>query len=56
MHDAGVPGTKIDMAELFMQTTISVAAGRFQMTHADAEMLDSKKMTREEYFVRKVIY
>ena len=56
MHDAGVPGTKIDMAELFMKTTIGVTAGRFQMTHADAEMLDSKKMTREEYFVRKVIY
>src|SRR5207247_5005698 len=51
MHDAGVPGTKIDMAELFMKTTIGVTAGRFQMTHADAEMLDSKKMTREEYFV-----
>src|SRR5262249_33793252 len=56
MHDAGVPGTKIDMAELFMKTTIGVAAGRFQMTHADAELLDSKKMTREEYFLRKVIF
>jgi len=56
VHDAGVPGTKIDMAELFMQTTIGVAAGRFQMTHADADTLDSKKMTREEYFIRKVIY
>jgi len=56
VHDAGVPGTKIDMAELFMQTTIGVAAGRFQMTHADADTLDSKKMAREEYFIRKVIY
>ncbi|HYS54543.1 MAG TPA: hypothetical protein VER58_12365 [Thermoanaerobaculia bacterium] len=56
MHEAGVPGTKIDMAELFMQTTIGVAAGRFQMTHADAETLDSKKMTREEYFIRKVVF
>ena len=44
------------MQKRTMKTTIGVTAGRFQMTHADAETLDSKKMTREEYFVRKVIY
>jgi hypothetical protein len=39
-----------------MKTTVMQAAGRFQMNRADAQALDSKSMTREDYFVRKVIY
>ena len=55
-HNAGVPGTQIDMVELFMKTTVGQAAGRFQMTSADAQVLDTKSMTPQDYFVRKVIY
>ncbi|MDQ6801108.1 MAG: hypothetical protein M3041_09755 [Acidobacteriota bacterium] len=56
MHNAGVPGAQIDMVELFMKTTVGQAAGRFQISRADAQVLDSKSMTPQEYFVRKVIY
>jgi hypothetical protein len=56
MHNAGVPGAQVDMVELFMKTTVGQAAGKFQMTRADAQGLDSKSMTREDYFIRKVIY
>jgi hypothetical protein len=56
MHNAGVPGAQIDMVELFMKTTVGQAAGRFQMNRADAQILDSKSMTPQDYFVRKVIY
>lgn len=55
-RNAGVPGVQIDMVELFMKTTTGGAAGRFQMTRDDAAALDSKQMTREDYFIRKVIY
>ena len=56
VRNAGIPGAQVDMVELFMKTTTGGASGRFQMTRADAEALDAKKMTKEEYFVRKVIY
>ncbi|HEY8184312.1 MAG TPA: hypothetical protein VII32_18860 [Thermoanaerobaculia bacterium] len=56
MHNAGVAGVQVDMVELFMKTTVGQAAGRFQMTRADAQVLDSKSMTPQDYFVRKVIY
>lgn len=55
-RNAGVPGAQIDMVELFMKTTTGGAAGRFQMTRDDALALDNKQMSREDYFVRKVIY
>jgi hypothetical protein len=55
-HNAGVIGAQVDMVELFMKTTVGLAAGRFQMTRADAQALESKSITREDYFVRKVIY
>jgi hypothetical protein len=51
-----MPGTPVDMAELFMKTTTGLAAGRFQMTRADAQALDTKSITPGDYFVRKVIY
>ena len=56
MRNAGVASAQIDMVELFMRTTTGGAAGRFQMTRDDAAALDGKQMTREDYFVRKVIY
>lgn len=56
MRNAFVEGAKIDMVELFMKTTTGGAAGRFQMSRADAEALLNKKVKREEYFISKVIY
>jgi hypothetical protein len=56
MHNAGVPGAQVDMVEIFMKTTVGQAAGRFQMTRADAQALDSKSTTPQDYFIRKVIY
>jgi hypothetical protein len=56
VHNAGVAGTQVDMVELFMKTTVGQAAGRFQMTRADADALDAKTVTPQDYFVRKVIY
>ena len=56
VRNAGVTGTQIDMIELFMKTTNGGAAGRFQMSRDDAQALDAKTMSLQEYFVRKVIY
>ena len=55
-RNAFVEGAKIDMVELFMKTTTGGAAGRFQMSRADAEALLNKKVRREDYFISKVIY
>jgi hypothetical protein len=55
-RNAFVEGAKFDMVELFMKTTTGGAAGRFQMSREDAEALLGKKVTREEYFISKVIY
>jgi hypothetical protein len=48
--------TPIEMVELFMRTTNGGAAGRFQMTKADALALDQKTISQHDYFVRKVLY
>lgn len=56
VRNAGMQGVQIDMVELYMKTTINGAAGRFQMTRADAEALTANKISQQEYFVRKVIY
>lgn len=55
-RNAGVDDVQIDMVELFMKTTTGGAAGRFQMTRADAEALTNKTISQQDYFVRKVIY
>lgn len=55
-NNAGIDGLKIDMVELFMKTTNGGAAGRFQMSHTDAEAINGKTTTIQDYFVRKVIY
>lgn len=56
VRNAGVDSANIQMVELFMKTTTGGAAGRFQMTRADAEALNNRTITQEEYFVRKVLY
>ncbi|HEX7191059.1 MAG TPA: hypothetical protein VF381_05740 [Thermoanaerobaculia bacterium] len=56
VRNAGVPGADIKMVELFMKTTVGGSAGRFQMTRDDAQALDSKQLSQQDYFVRRVIY
>jgi hypothetical protein len=56
VRNAGASGVQIDMVELYMKTTANGAAGRFQMTRADAEALQNRTISQQEYFVRKVIY
>jgi hypothetical protein len=56
VRNAGVEGAQIDMVELFMKTTTGGSAGRFQMSRADAEALDKRTISQQDYFVRKVIY
>lgn len=56
MRNAGVDGAQIDMVELFMKTTTGGSAGRFQMSRDDADALEKKLLSQQDYFVRKVIY
>jgi len=56
VRNAGVTGVRIDMVQLFMKTTNGGSSGRFEMTRADAEAIDAKKMTQQDYFVRHVIF
>jgi hypothetical protein len=56
VRNAGDPGVQIEIVELFMKTTNGGAAGRFQMTRDDAKALDERKITQQDYFIRKVIY
>lgn len=56
VRNAGEPNVRIDMVELFMKTTTGGSAGRFQMNRADAEALDKRTMSQQDYFVRRVIY
>ncbi len=56
VRNAGVDSANIQMVELFMKTTTGGAAGRFQMSRADAEALNNHTISQQDYFVRKVIY
>ncbi|HET7436325.1 MAG TPA: hypothetical protein VFN10_16565 [Thermoanaerobaculia bacterium] len=61
VRNGGVAGVNLDMVELFLKTTNGGAAGRFQMTRADAEALDkvppaARQNALQDYFVHKVIY
>jgi len=56
VRNANVDGARIDMVELFMKTSLGNSAGRFQMTRADAEAINNKTISQQDYFVRKVIY
>lgn len=51
-----VTKSQIDVVELFLKTIRGGSAGRFRMTRADAEAIDSKRITREQYFVQKVLF
>ena len=55
-RNAGVDNIQIDMVELYMGTTTGGTAGRFQMSRADADSINSKAISLADYFVRKVIY
>jgi hypothetical protein len=56
VRNAGVTNARIDMVELFMRTTTGGSAGRFQMSREDAEALNNRTISQQDYFVRKVIY
>lgn len=56
VRNAGMTNVQIDQVELFMKTTTGGSSGRFQMSRDDATALDSKRISQQEYFVRKVIY
>lgn len=56
VRNAGVDGVQIDMVELFMKTTNGGAAGRFQMDRADAEAINTKAVSIQDYYIRNVIY
>ena len=56
VRNAGVDGVEIESVDLFMKTTTGGAAGRFRMTRADAEALNTRALTPADYFVRNVIY
>ena len=56
IRNAGVEGVQIDVVELYMKTTTGGAAGRFQMNRADAEALDKRTISQQDYFVRNVLY
>jgi hypothetical protein len=56
MRNAGVNGARVDLVELFMKTTTGGSSGRFQMTRPDAEALDAKQISQQDYFVHKVIF
>lgn len=56
VHNAGIPGVQIDSVDLFLKTTTGGAAGRFHLTREDAQALESKAITPQQYFVGKVLF
>jgi hypothetical protein len=56
VHNAGIPGVQIDSVDLFLKTTTGGAAGRFRVTREDAQALESKAITPQQYFVGKVLF
>jgi hypothetical protein len=55
-RNAGLDSTQIETVELYMATTTGGSAGRFQINRADAESINNKAISLQDYFVRKVIY
>lgn len=55
-RNAGIDNLQIDLVELYMATTTGGAAGRFQINRADADSINNKAISLQDYFVRKVIY
>ncbi|HEX3070942.1 MAG TPA: hypothetical protein VHX14_20400 [Thermoanaerobaculia bacterium] len=56
VRNAGVTGVQIDYADIFMKTTTGAAAGRFHLTHDEAQAIESKAITPQSYFVQKVLF
>ena len=61
MRNAGVSNAQIDVVELFIKTTTGGSAGRFQMSRADAEVIDkaspaARQSVLQDYFLRSVIF
>ena len=56
MHNAGVSKIQIDLVELYMKTTTGGAAGRFKMSRTDAEALETKRVSRQDYFIHNVLF
>jgi hypothetical protein len=56
VRNAGVDGVNIETVELFMKTTNGGSAGRFQMTRSDAQALNDKTLSVQDYYIRNVIY
>jgi hypothetical protein len=56
VHNAGIAGAQIDSVELVLKMINGGSAGHFIMTRADAEELDTHKLSQKEYFIRKVIF
>ncbi|HEX9162195.1 MAG TPA: hypothetical protein VF980_10860 [Thermoanaerobaculia bacterium] len=56
VRNAGLEAAQIDLVELYMRTTTGGSAGRFMINRADADTINEKLMTLQDYFVRKVIY
>jgi hypothetical protein len=56
VRNAGIQGVQIDAVDLFMRTTTGSAAGRFHLTHDEAQAIESKMITPQSYFVQKVLF
>ena len=56
VRNAGITGVQIDYADIFMKTTTGAAAGRFHLTHGEAQAIESKATTPQTYFVQKVLF
>jgi len=56
VRNAGITGVQIDYADIFMKTTTGAAAGRFHLTHDEAQAIESKTITPQSYFVLKVLF
>ena len=55
-RNAGLDNMQIDIVELYMATTTGGSAGRFQINRADADSINGKSISLQDYFIRKVIY
>jgi hypothetical protein len=55
-RNAGLDNMQIDIVELYMATTTGGSSGRFQINRADADSINNKAISQQDYFVRKVIY
>jgi hypothetical protein len=55
VHNGFIANAQIDSVELVMKQTAGGSAGNFKMSRQDAEALDKKTLTQQDYFVRNVV-